>query len=115
MASRLTAGEKMLRAITEAEFQQSIIAQARLLGWLVYWPPPNRPGGNGHVVSITAGWPDLVFLRNGDLFFAELKKETGKTSPEQDHWHAELRKAGMEVHVWRPSDRFEIDQRLRKL
>lgn len=112
MAARLSAGEKILRAISEASWQQTVVATARLNGWMVYWPPPNRPGMNGAVASVTAGWPDLVFLRDGDMFVAELKRETGKTTPQQDHWLAELRKAGVETHVWRPSDDFEMRTRL---
>lgn len=114
MAERLSAGEKMLRAVSEAQWQSTVISIARLNGWMVYWAPANKPTAAGHVQSITAGWPDLVFLRAGDFFVAELKRETGKTSPDQDKWLAELGKAGVETHVWRPSDQFEVTERLRR-
>lgn len=104
----------MLRAITEAQWQQTVIAWARLNGWMVYWPPANKPTAAGHVQSVTAGWPDLVFVRDGDFLMAELKREVGKTTPEQDKWLAELAKAGIETHVWRPSDQFEMTERLRR-
>lgn len=114
MAARLSAGEKILRSITEAQWQSTVISHARLNGWMVYWAPANKPTAGGHVQSITAGWPDLVFLRNGEFFVAELKRETGKTTPQQELWLAELRKAGVETHVWRPSDDYEMRARLHK-
>jgi hypothetical protein len=81
---------------------------------MVYHPPANMPSKSGHIQSVFAGWPDLVFVRGGDLFFAELKREIGKTTPEQDKWIAELRKTGHDVYVWRPSDDFQMKERLRK-
>jgi hypothetical protein len=34
----------------------------------------------------------------------ELKSELGRTSPEQEEWLAAFAQAGVESHVWRPSD-----------
>lgn len=115
MAARLTAAERILRSISEAEWQSSVMAYARLNGWLVYHPPANVPSKNGgHIQHVVAGWPDLAFAREGEFFLAELKRETGKTTPDQDKWIATLRTAGVEVHVWKPSDDREMKERLRR-
>lgn len=50
------------------------------------------------------GWPDYCYYGNGRLFFAELKSESGKLSYDQERVIDDLRAAGAEVHVWRPSD-----------
>lgn len=112
MTQRLTASEKILRTVSESDWQTIVIAIARINGWATYHPPENRPSRSGHVQSITAGWPDLVFARVGEVFVAELKRETGKTTPEQDIWLKLLRSAGIETHVWRPSDEKEVRARL---
>lgn len=68
-----------------------------------------------------AGFPDECAIRGNRLLFAELKRERGKLSPEQERWRADLRHYGrlladavrddedglaprFEVYVWRPSD-----------
>ena len=91
----------MLREVTEADWQNIVINIGRLNGWSVYWPPPNRPGRNGAVWAITAGWPDLAFVREGEFFMAELKRELGHVTEEQDEWIRLLRSAGVECYVWR--------------
>jgi hypothetical protein len=39
---------------------------------------------------------------------AELKTQTGRVSPEQQQWLALLDAAGVETHLWRPSDLDEV-------
>ena len=53
-------------------------------------------------------------VREDRLIFAELKKEKGKTSPEQDAWLEALKITGAEVYVWRPSQLREVIQILQK-
>lgn len=113
MAQRLTAGEKILRGITEAQWQATVVTFARFNGWKVYHPPANRPV-NGRIQQVMAGWPDLVFMRQGELIMAELKTELGKTTKDQDECIALIQSAGVEVHVWRPSDQRKMEGTLRR-
>jgi hypothetical protein len=108
MAPRLTARDHQLRAVTEAAHQKNVEALLTLYGWRFFHAPDNRPGRNGAVQNIKAGYPDLTAVRGTRLLYAELKRETGKTTPDQDAWLADLAAAGAECYVWRPSDLAEI-------
>lgn len=109
MARRLTEDEKLLRLITEKTFQKWLQAVLTELGWRWYHAPDNVPR-NGHVQNIKAGFPDLVAVRGRRVLFIELKttKPESKTTPAQDEWLADLRQAGQEVYVWRPSDKGKL-------
>jgi hypothetical protein len=104
MAPRLTARDHQLRAVTEAQWQKTVETMLRLNGWHYYHAPDNRPGKNGAVQNIRAGYPDLTAIRGTRTLGIELKRETGKTTPEQDEWLAVMAGAGWETYVWRPSD-----------
>ena len=71
-------------------------------GWKYYHAPDNKPI-NGRIQKVIPGFPDLVLVKENRLIFAELKKEVGRTTPEQDSWLAALKATGVEVYVWRPS------------
>ena len=95
---------------TEAEFQRWLTELAEVLGWThVHFRPAMTSKGYRTPVSgpLGKGWPDLVLVRER-IIFAELKSEKGKVSLEQDYVLGELRRAGAEVYVWRPSDRDKI-------
>lgn len=66
---------------SEAEFQESVLALAKLLGWeLRYHTHDSRRSERG--------FPDLVLCRprDGRLLIVELKSGTGKVSEEQRAW-----------------------------
>ena len=70
-------------------------ALAVQLGWRTY-----------HVLrskGSRAGYPDRTCVRER-VFFAELKREKTKPTPDQVEWLDGLAKAGAEVYVIRPSD-----------
>jgi hypothetical protein len=101
--------------VTEDEWQQQLIELAHILGWKHMHVRRSIGKGRKWVTATNViGWPDLVMWseRQKRLIFAELKSESGKTSPEQDDVIASLRAAGQEVYVWRPSD---LDEALRIL
>lgn len=104
MPARLTPEQKALRTVAERQFQHQVEQIMQSYGWRFFHAPDNRPTSKGYVQNIKAGFPDLCAVRGDRLLFAELKRETGKTSAEQDAWLEALRGTGAEVYVWRPSD-----------
>jgi hypothetical protein len=113
MAARLTARDIQLRAIPERAWQAKVQTMLTAFGWMWYHAPDNKPDAAGHLQGIKAGFPDLVAVRGQRVLWIELKRETGKTTPEQDTWHGRLRDAGQEVYVWRPSDSTRVAEVLR--
>jgi hypothetical protein len=113
MAARLTPNEKLLRQVNERQWQAQVEAVARFGGWLYYHAPDNMPrvgrSGATYVQATRRGFPDLVLVKAGRLLVVELKTETGACTDEQLTWLDELFAAGVEVNVWRPRDRAEVE------
>lgn len=112
MSARLSSREKLLRGVSEADWQRQVIEVATLYGWRYYHAPENRPvvGRNGkrYVQNIRAGWPDLTLAKDR-LIFAELKTQTGAVTAEQWDWLDALAAVpGVETYVWRPGDMDEV-------
>lgn len=115
-------------AMSEAAFMLQVTGLAQLLGW--HWFHA-RPAQTAHgwrtAVSgpLGRGFPDLVMARPRDrrLIFAELKRDGGRTTPEQDAVLEVLRAVAgesvdvfttrVEVCVWRPADFDQIAEILR--
>ena len=95
MSRRLTSQQVMTRQISETSFQSDLVDLAETLGFLVYHTHDSRRSQKG--------FPDLVMVRER-VIYAELKRETGKVTPEQQVWIETLTRAREEVYVWRPSD-----------
>jgi hypothetical protein len=93
-----------LPAVTEKVFLARVIECARLFRWKAYHTHDSRYSA--------AGFPDLVLVRER-VVFAELKTDRGVISPAQAEWLAKLRRAGAEVHLWRPADWREIERVLK--
>lgn len=92
--------------ITERDFQRQVLDLAGILGWAVYHPALSKWSERGG--------PDLAMVRPPRLVLAELKRETGKTSPHQDRWLGMLGACpGVETYLWRPSDLDHIAEILR--
>ena len=108
MAARLTDEERALRRITEASWQRTVIGLARAHGWRFYHPPRAGIRAGGTVRHTVAGFPDLVMVRGPRIVFAELKRQTGTVTPQQQGWLDDLRRASVEVYVFRPSDLPEV-------
>lgn len=99
-------------AIPESALLANIIKAARLCGWKSahFRPAMTRRGrwvtpvqGDGK------GWPDLVLVKNGRIWFVECKSEGGKLTAEQRDWVYALRKvqlttAAVKAWIIRPSD-----------
>lgn len=101
-ARNTTAGGRLIeRLIPEADWQATVVGWADLQGWRAYHPNDSRRDRRG--------FPDWTFVRGNRLVFAELKRQTGKPSPDQEAWLAALRGVpGVEVYCWRPSDWVDV-------
>lgn len=102
-----SAGEVLLRSVTEEQFQNQVLELARLTGWTCYhtWLAAHS----------SPGFPDLVLVRPPRLVFAELKSERGKVSPAQERWLQVLADCqGVEVRLWRPSDWHNVEETLKR-
>lgn len=84
--------------MTEAQLLAKIRYLGRFYGWRTYHTHDSRRS--------EPGFPDLVLVHAGQhrVIFAELKTATGRTTPEQDAWLADLTAAGVEAYLWRPAD-----------
>jgi hypothetical protein len=102
----LTARERMQRAIPEAEVQRTAQEILTMFGWMWYHAPDNKPSATtGRVQRITPGFPDLIAIRGTRIVVAELKRETGHTTDDQDGWLAAFQLTNkVEVWVVRPSN-----------
>ena len=106
MAARLTPQEKALRSITEREWQKTVTTLMTAYGWQWWHGADNRPV-NGRIQHVRPGLPDLIAVRGTRVLFAELKRETGKPTPEQVQALAALGGAA-EAYLWRPRDISEV-------
>lgn len=101
--------------LNERDWQKIVVNYARLGGWMYHHElPSQRAHGRWTThASGDAGFPDLVLVHpSGQVIFAELKAARGKLSAAQEKWLKGLRDAGLEAHVWRPSDKHQVGYRL---
>lgn len=107
----MAAARDMLdRAMSEKDWQQTVVDAALSFGWGVYHTFDSRRS--------SAGFPDLVLVRRDRLIFAELKREVGTVRLDQSVWLEGLGKvvdanSTVEAHVWRPSDWPAVEAALR--
>jgi hypothetical protein len=93
--------------MTESVLKDALIGFARARGWLVHHdlPAVNRRGRWATHIQGDAGFPDLVLVHpSGDLVIAELKADNKYPTKLQTAWLDAMRRAGLEVHIWRPED-----------
>jgi len=89
--------------VSEKELQSQVVRMARAFGWMAFHPWDSRRS--------EWGFPDLTLARRGVVLFAELKSATGRLTPAQEAWAAEL----PNWHLWRPDDLLDgtIEKELR--
>lgn len=86
------------RQMKEAALQSQILALASDLRWRAYHTFDSR---RSH-----PGFPDLVLVsvHYSRVLWRELKTERGRVSNAQQAWLEDLRAAGQDAGIWRPSD-----------
>lgn len=89
---------------SEDEFQTEFVALFKRQGWKGYHPFDSRKS--------VAGYPDWTLVRDR-VVWIELKTEEGVASADQLNWIDDLKKAGAEVYLFRPSDWQEIAEVLK--
>jgi len=92
---------QQLPAISEAEFQNTVIDLAKRCGFeFIYhtWRSDHSP----------AGFPDLIILKDGRMIVAELKKVGGQLSAEQYFWLLEFLEVTDDVYLWDEDDWNEV-------
>lgn len=99
--------------ITEAGFTSQVIELARLHDWRTLHLRPARTskGWRTPVQGDGKGFPDLFMIHTtGSAIAAELKVGKNRLTPEQEHWLAAFRRAGIPSYVWTPDDWDEIQR-----
>ena len=91
--------------LLEDAWQRQVIGLASFYGWRTYHTHDSRRSQRGY--------PDLTLIRPPELIFAELKTRTGRISPEQAAWLADLEQIpGVDTYIWRPADFDDVHARL---
>lgn len=80
----------------EAQVQQTIVDDARLLGYLVYHTYDSRRS--------EPGFPDLWIVGYGHLLVLELKTARGKVTDAQQRWISQLVAAGVDARIYRTQE-----------
>ena len=108
---RLTDQQRADRALPGGDLQTQITDLAEIYGWKwCHWRPLQNRRGFWQVPvegPLGAGWPDLFMAHptRGRVLAVEVKREVGDPlTGDQVYVHEILRRAGIEVVVWRPSD-----------
>jgi len=110
MPKTLTDREREDRAWSEKDFQAQIVKQAQIAGWRVFHVGDSRKmvkRGNAKFMvgdALAKGFPDLLLVKPPCILVIEVKRELGKTTPEQDEWLADFDACGIVTGVARPSD-----------
>lgn len=105
----LTRAQRLARLVPEEQFMNDVMMYAQVIcNWkLIYHVPDSRRASS-------AGFPDLVMVRNGRLLCVECKKVGGVVSSAQRAWLDALGKVpGVEVAVVTPEDWPAIETMLR--
>lgn len=86
----------LVGTLTERQWQATVEGLLRFYGWRYHHSPDNKPNAAGARQRVgNPGFPDLAATRNlpdvgPELALLELKTETGRLSPGQREWLADL-------------------------
>jgi hypothetical protein len=112
-------------AMSESDFTESILDEARAAGWRTYHIPDwlwkvafgawKAWGARKGRRWPDRGFPDLVLLRPPELLFVEVKAANGRLDTRQRGWLRDLEACGVEVYLWKPRDLETIRARLTRI
>lgn len=111
-------GGLVMKAGSEAQFQQQIVQLAGFYGWgPMYHAPAGGKQGRVDREQIGSGFPDLVLVREhetarNEVLFWELKGAKTYITPAQHRWIDALVGAGLEAAIYRPCDFDVMHERL---
>lgn len=80
--------------MTESDIQNAIRLRLSELGFAVFRTNVGKvrmPDGRWFNTGLPKGHPDLYAVRNGKIYYIEVKTPTGKVSAEQEHFIATMR------------------------
>ena len=89
---------------TERSLQAAIVKALNLLGFLVIHVPNQYSKGRVRDAGFVSGAPDLIVLKDGKVFFLEVKTKTGRVRPSQKLFAERLRRQGFDYFVVRSLD-----------
>ncbi len=93
-------------AVTEKEWQRTVVEAASVLGWTCYHTHDSRRS--------SAGFPDLTLVHpTHGVVWMELKSARGRLTVDQEWWIVLLQGAGARAGVFRPSDWPIVEQILK--
>jgi hypothetical protein len=103
--------------LSEKQWQGFVVDYARVMGWKAYHHSDSRKAvkRGGELIMVgdadAKGLLDWMMVRPPRVLFVELKREDGKMTPEQTECFAKLSRCpGVEVYLWKPSDRTEVQR-----
>lgn len=80
--------------MTESDIQNAIRLRLSEMGFAVFRTNVGKvrmPDGRWFNTGLPKGHPDLYAVRNGKIYYIEVKTPTGKVSAEQEHFIATMR------------------------
>jgi hypothetical protein len=89
---------------SERSLQAAIVKAFNLLGFLVIHIPNQYSYGRVRDAGLVSGAPDLIVLKDGKVFFLEVKTKTGRMRPSQKLFAERLRQHGFDYFVVRSLD-----------
>jgi hypothetical protein len=88
----------------ERSLQASIVRALNLLGYIVIHIPNQYSYGRIRDAGVLSGAPDLIVLKDGKVWFLEVKTENGRLRPSQKEFGKLLYEHGFQYHVVRSVD-----------
>jgi len=92
----VTFRRQLIAGMSEKELLENVRAQAAAHHWLSYHTHRSDRS--------EPGFPDLVLVRPPHILWVELKRTTGRITPEQGRWGQALSACGGAYFIWLPEN-----------